>query len=84
MSSWLDGEMADDEREVVYHVAEWLEMDCLSLLKGRVMTFVLFLTVFLSDAALPEIIDDFVDMVSADLAIVRNSDPLPLLIQSDS
>jgi hypothetical protein len=57
-------------------------MDCLSFLKGQVMTFALFLTVFLSDAAF-EMIDDFVDMVSADLAIVRNSDALPLLIQSD-
>jgi hypothetical protein len=41
------------------------------------------LTVFLSDAVLPETIDDLVDMVSDDLAIVRSSGNVPLLIQSN-
>ena len=63
-------------------MAERPERDCLNFLKGRVMVFVL-LTVFLIDVALPEKIDDLVDMVSADLAIVKNSDNLPLLIQSN-
>ena len=47
------------------------------------MAFTLFLTVFLIDVALPEKIDDLVDMVSTDLAIVKISDDLPLLIQSN-
>ena len=34
------------------------------------MAFALFLTVFLSDVALAEMIDDLVDLVSDDLAIV--------------
>jgi hypothetical protein len=55
----------------------------LEFLKGQVMAFVLFLTVFLSDAALPEMIDDLGDMESADVAIVRNSDTLLLMIQSN-
>jgi len=64
-------------------VAEQLERDCLNFLKGQVMAFALFLTVFLIDVALPEKIDDLVDMVSTDLAIVKISDDLPLLIQSN-
>ena len=71
-----------DEREVVDRVAERPETDCLNFLKGRVKAFALFLTVFLIDAALPEI-DDLVDVVSVDLAIVKNSDDLLLLIQSN-
>jgi hypothetical protein len=40
------------------------------------------LAVFLIDAALPETTDDLVDVVSADLAIVKNSDNLLLLVLS--
>jgi hypothetical protein len=62
-----------NEQEVVNCVAEQLERDCLNFLKGRVRAFALFLTVLLSDTALLEMVDDLIDMVSADLAIVRNS-----------
>ena len=40
------------------------------------MAFALFLVAFLIDAALAKMIDDLVDIVSADLAIVKNSDNL--------
>jgi len=70
-----------DEQEVVDRVAERPENDCLIFLKGRVKAFALFLTAFLIDVALAEI-DDLVNVVSADLAIVKNSDDLPLMIQS--
>jgi hypothetical protein len=46
------------------------------------MAFVLLLMVFFIDAALPEIIDDFVDSVSADLAMVRRSNNIQLLTLS--
>ena len=46
------------------------------------MACALFLAVFLIDAALPETTDDLVDVVSADLAIVKNSDNLLLLVLS--
>jgi hypothetical protein len=71
-----------DEREIVDHVAKRPERDCLDLLKGRAMACALFLAVFLIDAALPETTDDLVDVVSANLAIVKNSDNLLLLILS--
>jgi hypothetical protein len=45
------------------------------------MAFVPFLNVFLSDAALLEMIDDLVDIESADLAIVKSLDNVQLLIQ---
>jgi hypothetical protein len=47
------------------------------------MAFALFSTIFLSDAALAEMIDDLVDLVSDDLAIAGGSDNLPLLIHSN-
>jgi hypothetical protein len=77
------GEALRMNKRFVEHVAEQLEMDCLIFLNGQVMAFALLLTVFLSDAALPEMIDDLVDIVSADLVIVKNSDNLLLLIQSN-
>ena len=71
-----------DERDVVDRVAKRPEMDCLNFLKGRVKTVALFLTAFLIDVALLEI-DDWADVVSTDLAIVKNSDDLLFLIQSN-
>ena len=71
-----------DERDIVDRVAERPEMDCLNCLKGLVKTIVLFLTAFLIDVALLEI-DDWADVVSTDLAIVKNSDDLLFLIQSN-
>jgi hypothetical protein len=49
-----------------------VEKDCLIFLKGREMAFALLLMDFLSDAALLEIIEDLVDRVSADLAMMEN------------
>jgi len=46
------------------------------------MAFALLLMVFLIDAALLEMVDDFVDPVSADLAMVRRSDNIPLFTLS--
>ena len=76
------GRITVDERDVVDRVAERPEMDCLNFLKGQVKTVVLFLTAFLIDVALLEI-DDWADVVSTDLAIVKNSDDLLFLIQSN-
>ena len=73
---------AVDEREVVERVVEWLAMDCLNFFKGRPMAFALFLTVFFRDAALLEVRDDLVDIVSADLAMVKSPEDVPLSIQS--
>jgi hypothetical protein len=42
-----------------------------------------FLNVFSSDAALLETIDNLVDIESADLAIVKSLNNVPLLIQSN-
>ena len=41
------------------------------------MAFVLLLMVFVTDAALPEMVDDLVDLVSAGLAMVRKSNYIP-------
>ena len=71
-----------DERDVVDQVAERPEMDCLNFLKRQVKTVMLFLTAFLIDVALLEI-DDWAYVVSTDLAIVKNSDDLLFLIQSN-
>lgn len=69
-ASWLDGGNAVDEREVIEDAAKRIERDFLIFLKGWVMAFALFLTVFLSDVALAEMIDDLVDLVLDDLDIV--------------
>ena len=76
------GRITVDERDIVDQVAEQPEMDCLNFLKGRVKSVVLFLTAFLIDVALLEI-DDWAYVVSTDLAIVKNSDDLLFLIQSN-
>ena len=59
----------------------------LSKLKGTVWIFERlgngFLVAFLIDAALAKMIDDLVVILSADLAIVKNSDNLLLLILSN-
>ena len=46
------------------------------------MAFVLLLMGFLIDAALHDMVDDSMDPVSADLAMVRRSNNIPLLTQS--
>jgi len=60
-----------DEREVVERVAEVVEKDCLSFLNGRVIILAPFLTVFLIDAALLEILEALVDEVSIELAMLK-------------
>jgi hypothetical protein len=82
-ASRSDRENGVDEREGIERVADRIESECLSFLNGRVTAFVPFLNVFLSDAALLEIIDDLVDTESADLAIAKNLDNIPLRIQSN-
>lgn len=72
-----------DEREGIQRVADWIETECLSFLNGRVTAFVPFLNVSLRDAALLEIIDGLVDPESADLAIAKSLDNVPLRIQSN-
>ena len=61
-----------------------MENDRLIFLKGHAIAFVVFLMVCLIDAALLKMVDDLVDPVSADLvAMVRNYDNIPWLIQSN-
>ena len=72
-----------DEREGIERVADRIETECLSFLNGRVTAFVPFLNVCLRDAALLEIIDDLVDPESADFAIAKSLDNVPLRIQSN-
>ena len=50
---------------------------CLTFLKGQAMAFMLLLMVFVTDAALLEMVDNLVDLVSAGLAMVRTSDYIP-------
>ena len=75
-ASLLDGGSTKDEQAVIEQVAEWVENVCLTFLKGQAMAFLLLLMVFLID------MDDFVDPVSADLAMVRKCNNVPLLTQS--
>ena len=77
-----DGGSAVDKREAIEQVAERVENDRLTFLKGRVTAFAVLWMVFLSDAALVEMLDDLVDPVSADFAMVRRSDNVPLQTQS--
>jgi hypothetical protein len=72
-----------DEQEGIERVADRIETECLSFLNGRVTAFVPFLNVCLRDAALLEIIDDLVDPESADLAIAKSLNNVPLGIQSN-
>jgi len=81
-ASQSDGGNGVDERDRVERVAERIESDCLRFLNDRVMAFVPFSNVFLTDALL-EMIDDLVDMESADLAIAKSLDDVPLPIQSN-
>ena len=51
----------------------------LDFLNSQAIAFVVFWMLFLSDIAWLEMVGDFVDPVSANLAMVRNSDDIPLL-----
>ena len=83
-ASLSDEGSAADEQVAVEWVAEWVENDHLIFLKGHAIAFVVFLMVCLIDAALLKIVDNLVDPVSADLVtMVRNSDNIPWLIQSN-
>ena len=85
-SSLLDQGIAVDEQdewEAIDRVAEWLENDHLSFLKGRVTVFTAFPVAFLSDVALLEMVDDFVDPVSDNLATMVSFNNIPLLTQSN-
>jgi len=57
-----------DEQETIKQV---VERDCLSFLNGRVIIFAPFLTVFLIDAALLEILEALVEEVSIELAMLK-------------
>ena len=76
-ASLSDGGRAVDKWEATEWVAEQVENVCLTFLKGWAMAFVLLLIVVVTDAALPEMVDDLVDLVSAGLAMVRKSDYIP-------
>ena len=78
-----DGGSAVDEQEAVEWVTEWVESDHLTFLNGWAIAFVVFWMIFLSDTAWLEMVDNFVDPVSAALAMVRNSDNIPSLTQSN-
>ena len=59
-----------DDREHDECCDEETERDCLSLLNGRATAWAVFLTDFLSDAALLEAKEDLLDKVSADCTIL--------------
>ena len=70
-ASLLERENALDERECVERVDVEVEMACFSFLNGCVAAFVPLLTFFLSEAAVLDSLDDLVEEVSVDFAILE-------------
>ena len=68
-----------EAREYIERV-EAVEIDFLSFLNGRAMAFAPFRTNFLRDAALPEIIEDLVELVSIEFAIMQNGTECQLTV----
>ena len=72
-ASLSERENALDERECIECVNVEVEMACFSFLNGCVTAFVLFLTFFLSKAAVLDSLDDLVEKVSVDFTILETS-----------
>jgi hypothetical protein len=69
--SLSDIESAMEERECIECV-EAVEMEFLSFLNGLAMAFAPFCMDFLRDVALPEMIDNLVELVSVEFTIMQN------------